>query len=279
MSREPAGSDPRRRPRRRLSQNFLHDGGVVRRIVEAVGPAPGERLLEIGPGRGALTGPLAASGARLDCVEVDRELAEELARRWRGDGRVTVHRQDILRFDPGLLAPAPGSLRVVGNLPYHISTPLLFHLLEHRALIRDMTFMLQLEVAQRLAARRGERGYGRLGLMVGYFCEVERLFNVPSAAFRPRPRVSSTVVRLAPHRNPPTRARDVNDLRAVLRAAFGQRRKTLRNSLKGVVPGRGLERLPLDLGLRPEKLSLADYVLISDALTELSREGGGAAEA
>ncbi len=254
-------------PRKRFGQNFLHDQNVISRIVDSINPVAGEHLLEIGPGQGALTGPLAASGAKLDCVELDRDLARFLQESFAGDEAITIYQHNILKFELAQLGAAAESLRIIGNLPYNISTPVLFHLLKSHQLIRDMTFMLQLEVVQRLAAKTGDKNYGRLGLMVQYFCEVEHLFNVPSAAFSPKPRVVSAIVRLTPHSEFPVTAKDVDCLKIVIRTAFNQRRKTLKNSLKAIISEEALSELPLDMSLRPENLSLADYVLISDAIS------------
>lgn len=253
--------------RKRFGQNFLHDQGVIDRILRIIAPKAGEHLVEIGPGQGALTVPLAASGARLDCIELDRDLAAHLQTSLREATNTTIYQHDILKFDLRQLATAPGSLRVIGNLPYNISTPVLFHLLQHHELIHDMTFMLQLEVVQRMAAQTGDKNYGRLGLMLQYYCRVVPQFNVPSAAFTPRPRVSSAIVQLIPHREFPVQAKDPACLQTVIRTAFNQRRKTLKNSLKALISEEVLQELPLDVSLRPENLTLADYVLISDALT------------
>lgn len=251
--------------RKRFGQNFLHDRGVIARIINSVNPAVEDHLLEIGPGQGALTRPLAATGARLDCVELDRDLAAYLQKEFAGSSRVTIYQHDILKFDLHQLSTSPGQLRIIGNLPYNISTPVLFTLLQQHALIKDMTFMLQLEVVQRMAAGAGDKSYGRLSLMLQYYCEVIHLFNVPSAAFTPRPKVSSAIVRLVPHQRFPMQAKDAAWLQIVIRTAFNQRRKTLKNSLKTIISEEVLNSLPIDGSLRPENLTLADYVLISDA--------------
>ncbi len=258
----------RHQARKRFGQNFLHDRAVIARIIDAIAPADTQHLLEIGPGQGALTEALASDSARLDCVELDRDLAAHLESRYGGNERVSIIRQDILKFDLATLTERAGSLRVVGNLPYNISTPVLFHLIKRHHLIKDMTFMLQLEVVQRLTAKIGEKNYGRLGLMLQYYCQIEHLFNVPSAAFTPKPKVVSSIVRLTPHTVLPSPARDVSCLQLVIRTAFNQRRKTLKNSLKAIISEERLSALPLDLGLRPENLSLADYVSISDIISE-----------
>ena len=256
------------RARKRFGQNFLKDQQVIDRVIQTINPGASEHLLEIGPGQGALTRQLAAAVGKLDCVELDRDLARHIDSSYGSADKVTVYQQDILKFDLRQLTQSNNSLRIVGNLPYNISTPVLFYLLQNHALIKDMTFMLQLEVVQRMTATAGNKSYGRLGIMLQYFCEVEHCFNVPSAAFVPKPKVSSAIVRLTPHREFPVSARSVECLQIVVRTAFNQRRKTLKNSLKTLLPKAALDALPLDLTLRPENLSLADYVLISDALTD-----------
>ncbi len=222
--------------------------------------------MEIGPGDGALTRPLARAAGRLDCVELDRDLARRLTERFRNEENVRVHCGDILQFDLAGLPQTGRGLRVVGNLPYNISTPLLFHLLKMSHRITDMVFMLQREVVERITAAPGGGDHGRLSVMLRYHCAAEPLLRVPPEAFRPRPRVHSTVVRLKPHRSPPWAAGDEALFAAVVRAAFGQRRKTLRNSLQAIAPVAVLERLPVDFEARPEQLDVADFVAISDAI-------------
>lgn len=253
--------------RKRFGQNFLHDENVIQKIIDAISPEATDHLIEIGPGQGALTRALANSGARLDCIELDRDLADHIARQFSQQPLVSVYQHDILKFDISTLSETEKSLRVVGNLPYNISTPVMFHLLKNHTLVKDMIFMLQLEVIQRMTASVGEKNYGRLGLMVQYFCEVEHLFNVPSSAFTPKPKVVSAVVRLRPHKSFPLIARDTECLQTVIRTAFNQRRKTLKNSLKAIISETILNELAIDATLRPENLSLSDYVLISDALS------------
>lgn len=252
-------------PRKRFGQNFLHDKKVIEQIIAAIAPSPNDHLLEIGPGHGALTEPLIESKTKLDCVEIDQDLVKFLNERYRST-ELNVIEKDILKFDIKILDPQPNSLRVVGNLPYNISTPVLFHLLKSHDLISDMTFMLQLEVVQRITAKAGEKNYGRLGLMLQYHCEVEHLFNVPSTAFTPAPKVGSAIVRLKPYKDKPLEANDPKILEMVIRTAFNQRRKTLKNSLKTLLR-ESRKPTTVDLSLRPETLSLKDYVEISNALT------------
>ncbi len=255
--------------RKRFGQNFLHDQSVIDRIITAIAPRSNQHLIEIGPGQGALTRPLATSAAKLDCVELDRDLAEHLQSEFSGNPRISIYQQDVLKLDLNSVVddctPESG-LRIVGNLPYNISTPVIFHLLTKHELIADMTFMLQLEVVQRLAAQAGNKNYGRLGLMAQYFCHIEHLFNVPSAAFTPKPKVSSAIVRLTPHKQFTHRAKNVETLQMVIRTAFNQRRKTLKNSLKAIISEWEIEKLGIDGSQRPENLLLSDYVNISDAV-------------
>lgn len=259
-------SRPQHRARKRFGQNFLQDGGVINRIVSAISPRAEDHLVEIGPGQGALTELLSASGCRLDVIELDRDLVPGLLAAFSINPRFRLHSADALKFDFAALAVDGQPLRIVGNLPYNISTPLIFHLLEQAEIVRDMHFMLQLEVVDRLAANPGSKHWGRLGIMAQYFCEVEKLFEVPPAAFSPRPRVQSAIVRLTPR---PAWARHRCDpalLRQVVQSAFGQRRKTLRNNLKGLIDTGDLERLGIDPGARAETLELAQFIDITTAI-------------
>ncbi|MBS7664210.1 16S rRNA (adenine(1518)-N(6)/adenine(1519)-N(6))-dimethyltransferase RsmA [Pseudomonas lalucatii] len=254
------------RARKRFGQNFLHDAGVIHRILRAIHPREGERLLEIGPGQGALTEGLLGSGAQLDVIELDRDLIPILNGKFAGEARFRLHQGDALKFDFHSLEPAPHSLRVVGNLPYNISTPLIFHLLDHAAQIRDMHFMLQKEVVQRLAAGPGGGDWGRLSIMVQYHCRVEHLFDVGPGAFNPPPKVDSAIVRLIPHETLPHPAKDHRLLERLVREAFNQRRKTLRNTLKALLPAAAIEAAGVDGSLRPEQLDLAAFVRLADQL-------------
>ncbi|MES2819509.1 MAG: 16S rRNA (adenine(1518)-N(6)/adenine(1519)-N(6))-dimethyltransferase RsmA [Pseudomonadota bacterium] len=256
------------RARKRFGQNFLHDAGVIHRILRAVHALPGERLVEIGPGQGALTEGLLGSGAQLDVVELDLDLIPILEHRFGASPGFTLHQGDALKFDFASLDGQPQSLRVVGNLPYNISTPLIFHLLEHAHLFRDMHFMLQKEVVERLAATPGGGDWGRLSIMVQYHCRVEHLFNVGSGAFKPAPKVDSAIVRLVPHSELPYPAKDHRLLERVVREAFNQRRKTLRNTLKALLDNEAIEAAGVDGSLRPEQLDLAAFVRLADQLSE-----------
>ena len=254
------------RARKRFGQNFLHDAGVIHRILRASHAREDDRLLEIGPGQGALTEGLLASGAQLDVIELDLDLIPILQARFGDNPRFRLNQGDALKFDFARLQAAPGSLRVVGNLPYNISTPLIFHLLDNAALIRDMHFMLQKEVVERLAAEPGSGDWGRLSIMVQYHCRVEHLFNVGPGAFNPAPKVDSAIVRLVPHAQLPHPARDHRLLERVVREAFNQRRKTLRNTLKGLLDSEAIAAAGVDGSLRPEQLDLAAFVRLADQL-------------
>ncbi|HBP49171.1 16S rRNA (adenine(1518)-N(6)/adenine(1519)-N(6))-dimethyltransferase RsmA [Pseudomonas sp. FSL R10-0056] len=254
--------------RKRFGQNFLHDAGVIDRILRAINAKAGERLLEIGPGQGALTEGILNSGGQLDVVELDKDLVPILNRQFAGMSNFTLHQGDALKFDFKSLNAAPRTLRVVGNLPYNISTPLIFHLLKNAELIRDMHFMLQKEVVERMAAGPGGGDWGRLSIMVQYHCRVEHLFNVGPGAFNPPPKVDSAIVRLVPHEVLPHPAKDHRLLERVVREAFNQRRKTLRNTLKALLSNAEIEAAGVDGSKRPEQLDLAAFVRLADKLSE-----------
>lgn len=261
-------------PKKRFGQHFLHDRGIVQRILDAFDPQPGEILVEIGPGPGALTRPLLERCAPLHVVELDRDLAAQLRTEFAPE-RLLVHEADALKFDFCALAPhtdvpaslAPGGkLRLIGNLPYNISTPLLFHLLDQERCIHDMLFMLQKEVVDRMAAPPGGKDYGRLSVMIQWRLRVEKLFDVRPGAFTPPPKVDSSVVRLVPHAQPPVEVRDTDAFARVVQTAFAQRRKTLRNNLKGLLAAEVLEALGIDPQRRAETLTLAEFAALANAL-------------
>ena len=252
------------RARKRFGQHFLHDPEVLRQIVAAIDPQPGESLVEIGPGRGALTAPLLARAGTLTAIEIDRDLARELAQRFGAALKLIVG--DVLEADfTALRGPGP-ALRVVGNLPYNISTPLLFHLIAQRSAIRDMHFMLQREVVERMVAAPGSKSYGRLTVMLAPWVRVEALLEVPPHAFKPAPKVSSTVVRITPRGEAAFPLPDPARFERIVRAAFSQRRKTLRNALKGLVEEGQLRHLAIDPSLRPERLTPAQFALLANPL-------------
>lgn len=259
-------AEVRHRPRKRFGQHFLHDPNVIRRLVAAIAPQPGGPLVEIGPGRGALTDALLAAGAEVLGIEIDRDLAALLRQRYAHHPGFSLVEADALRFDYRQLPTAGGRLRLVGNLPYNLSTPLLFALLGQRDCISDMHFMLQREVVERLAAQPGGKTYGRLSVMIQYHCEVEALFAVPPTAFTPPPRVESAVVRLRPRAAADPVATDLGGLERLVNRCFQQRRKTLRNCLKGLLPDAALAQLAVPLDVRPDTLSVADFVRLSNRI-------------
>ena len=252
--------------RKRFGQNFLHDPGVIERIVRAINPAPDDALVEIGPGLGALTEELLALNPRLQVVELDRDLIPVLRTKFFNYPDFRIHEADALKFDFRSLVRDGQPLRIVGNLPYNISTPLIFHLLSQSGVVKDMHFMLQKEVVQRLAATAGMNHYGRLGIMVQYHCRVEHLFDVGPGAFNPAPKVDSAIVRLIPHATLPHPADDVEVLEILVRDAFNQRRKTLRNTLKALLSAEEIEAEGIDPGTRPEQVDLAGFVRLANRL-------------
>jgi len=256
------------RARKRFGQNFLHDESVIYNILAAIDARPNQHLVEIGPGPGALTASLLDSGAALDIVELDRDLVALLRRKFQHSDKLRIHSADALQFDFCRLTTATQQLRIIGNLPYNISTPLLFHLLENIACIEDMHFMLQKELVDRLCAGPGSKRYGRLSLMVQYHCTAERLFEVPPESFEPPPKVMSAVIRLTPHPEPPVAIDDLEDFRQIVTQAFSQRRKTLRNPLKKLLSAGEIASLGIDPGLRAEALSLQEFAALSNLWTK-----------
>jgi 16S rRNA (adenine1518-N6/adenine1519-N6)-dimethyltransferase len=252
------------RARKRFGQHFLHDRNIIGRIAAALAPQPQDRIVEIGPGTGALTRELLARVAHLDAVELDRDLVARLQTAFPAD-KLALHGADALKFDFCRLAPDGGKLRLVGNLPYNVSTPLLFHLLDQAHCIRDMLFMLQKEVVTRMAATPGGKDYGRLSVMIQYRCAVERLFDVAPGAFTPPPRVNSAVVRLVPHAAPPVAVDDPDRFARLVQAAFASRRKVLRNTLKNFLRAEDMLALGIDPTRRAETLSLAEFAALSNA--------------
>ena len=251
-------------PKKSLGQNFLHDRSYIERIVQAIDPRPGDRVVEIGPGQGALTLPLLRRHGALTVIEFDRDLVGPLAAMAEGVGELAIVHRDVLQVD--LTALAGGErIKLAGNLPYNISSPILFHALEHAAAIRDMVFMLQKEVVDRMGAGPGSKVYGRLSVMLQAYCTVTPLFVVPPGAFRPAPKVDSAVVRLVP-RDPATIAiRDRERFANVVRAAFGQRRKTLRNALNGVCDAAQFDAAGVSADARAEQIDVAAFIRLANA--------------
>lgn len=252
-------------PRRRFGQNFLHDPAVLARIVAAIDPRPEDTLIEIGPGRGALTLPLLDRVHHLEVVELDRDLIPGLERLAPPD-RLTIHAADALAFDFAARTPGPHRLRVVGNLPYNISTPLLFHLLDQAWAIRDMHFLLQKEVVERLAAQAGSKRYGRLTVMLGARARARQLFTVGPGAFRPAPKVESAVVRIEPLDEPRVPDELTGVFRQIVNQAFSNRRKTLRRALAGLLSPDGLAASGIDGGLRPEQLDVPAFIRLAQTV-------------
>lgn len=262
-------------PRKRFGQHFLHDPAIIRRIVGVLDARQGEAWVEIGPGRGAITVPLLERIGRLHAIELDRDLIAPLAARCAAVGELHLHQADALRFDYCALAAdtaMPGTpLRLVGNLPYNISTPLLFHVLDQTRCVQDMHFMLQREVVERMSAAPGNKRYGRLTVMLAARCRVEPLFRIAAGAFTPPPRVESAYVRITPWGAPPFEIADAATFAHVVTRAFSQRRKTLRNALAGLVTAESMSAIGIDPGARPETLLPAQFA----ALARSVRRGSG----
>ncbi len=254
-------------PRKRFGQNFLVDAQVIGGIVSAIDPQPGDHLVEIGPGLGALTQPLLERVTHLHVVEIDRDIVARLRKHHPAD-RLTIHEGDALAFD---FATVGDDLRIVGNLPYNISTPLLFHLATYADRVRDMHFMLQKEVVDRMVAAPGESAFGRLSVMLQYRFWLEWLLDVPPDAFDPPPKVDSAVVRLIPRARSELLAKDENMLAHVVTAAFAQRRKMLRNNLKGLIGEASLSQLGIDPAARAEDVPVESYVSMANWLSEAGK--------
>ncbi|KAF7600889.1 MAG: 16S rRNA (adenine(1518)-N(6)/adenine(1519)-N(6))-dimethyltransferase [Candidatus Dactylopiibacterium carminicum] len=255
--------------RKRFGQNFLSDANIIRKIVAAIAPRPGDLLVEIGPGLGALTEPLLAASEHLHVVEIDRDLIARLKEK-HDPAHLTIHEGDALKFDFGTLG---SPLRVVGNLPYNISTPILFHLAGYADQVRDMTFMLQKEVVDRMVAEPDTEAYGRLSVMLQYRFNMASLFDVPPGAFRPAPKVTSAIVYLQPKPAAECVCTDEALLGRIVTAAFGQRRKTLRNTLREWLKEEDFVALGIDPQARGETLGVADYVRMVSHLSSHTHSG------
>ena len=255
----------RHKARKRFGQNFLHDQQVIDRIIASIAPQPADLLVEIGPGQAALTRPLLESGAELHLIELDRDLVARLEEKFAGNSNITIHSCDALRANlPELTGHRP--FRLIGNLPYNISTPLIFHVLQWSELVVDMHFMLQKEVVDRMAAAPGSRTYGRLSVMTQFRADVSPLFDVLPESFSPVPRVCSSIVRLQPLKEPPADAGSFANLKKVVTAAFSMRRKTLRNSLRSVLSEDQINEAGIDPGQRAEQLSLSQFAALARSL-------------
>ena len=264
-------------PKKSLGQHFLTDARIVQLIVQAVDPQPGDRLVEIGPGQGAITFPLLDVHGRMTVIEFDRDLIFPLTEAAHAHGTLRVIHRDVLDVDFTALASddATRPIRLVGNLPYNLSSPILFHALEHAAVIRDMHFMLQKEVVDRMAAGPGSKVYGRLSVMLQAYCHVTALFDVPPSAFRPPPKVDSAVVRLVPRQPASVGIDDAGAFARVVRDAFGQRRKTLRNALSLVCGPELIEAAGLRPDARAEQVEVAGFVRLANAVSERDRVAQG----
>lgn len=252
-------------PRKRFGQNFLHDPGIIERIVAAIAPQQTDHIAEIGPGQGAITQHLVAACGDMDVVELDRDLAPLLEQEFAGTG-LRIHSADALKFDFCSLVSGDEKLRLVGNLPYNISTPLLFHLIAQADCIRDLHVMLQKEVVDRIVAAPGSKTYGRLSVAVQARCNVQSLFTIGPGAFNPPPKVDSAILRMVPDPKAIARIDDSAMLDKLLAQAFSQRRKTLRNALKGLVDAPTLESLGIDASARAETISVEAYVKLANLL-------------
>ena len=254
------------RPRKRFGQHFLTDESILEAIVAAIGISPSDSLIEIGPGRGALTQYLLPLVRRLDVIEIDRDLAAYLQQHYQSVDKLTIHNADVLHFDWESVLPSQPLKRIVGNLPYNITTPLLFKLFDWSSRIRDMHFLLQKEVVERLTALPGSHNYSRLTVMAQYHAQLTMLLTVDANAFTPPPRVESAFVRIVPYPAPPVQAQDLNVFAEVVREAFSHRRKTLANSLRKLITTSELESLNIDPHWRPQQITVENFVKISNIL-------------
>lgn len=252
--------------RKRFGQNFLHDNYIIESIVAAIQPKKGEALVEIGPGLAALTVPVSKLVDHLTVIEIDRDLASRLVENPFLQNKISVIEQDALNFDFNKLSDTLGQpLRVFGNLPYNISTPLMFHLFEYAPIITDMHFMLQKEVVTRLVAAPNSKSYGRLSVMAQYYCQIIPVLEVPPTAFKPAPKVDSAVVKLIPYKEKPYLVNDIKVLSRITTEAFNQRRKTIRNSLSNLFNSEQIAELGIDPNLRAENLTVQQYCLLANA--------------
>ena len=260
------------RAKKRFGQNFLTDPGIIHRIVQSISPKPGQRLIEIGPGLGAITCPVLNMVGEMDVIELDRDIIPKLQLNCGLDAvqnnKLRIHNVDVLNFDFSELN-YDEPLRIIGNLPYNISTPIIFHLVEHSQLIQDMYFMLQKEVVLRLAAKPDTSNYSRLSVMAQYYFQVDALFLVPPESFDPIPKVESGIVRLVPHKEKPINVDDDKAFGKLITQAFSQRRKTLRNVLKGICSAEQLESIDIDPSIRAQSLTLAQFADIYNVIDKI----------
>ncbi len=255
------------RARKRFGQNFLHDPAVIQRIVDVINPQRHDHIVEIGPGKGALTELILERVDKLDVIEIDRDLVSALTTTINNDKRLIIHEADALKLDFSQFNQS--DLRIVGNLPYNISTPLLFHLLAYKDCIKDMLFMLQKEVVNRICAEPGNKQYGRLTIMLQTYCDVKSLFIIKPGAFSPSPKVDSAIVRLTPLSKPRFELSDHESLKVIVREAFSQRRKTIRNALKKLITETEIEKLSIAPEIRAENLQISDFVKLANRYHQL----------
>ncbi|RKZ92392.1 MAG: 16S rRNA (adenine(1518)-N(6)/adenine(1519)-N(6))-dimethyltransferase [Candidatus Parabeggiatoa sp. nov. 1] len=251
-------------PHKRFGQHFLHDPNIIQRIVTAIAPQPAQHLVEIGPGKGALTMPLLQHGCQLDVVEIDRDLVELLEQKASYSKQLRIYNADALKFDFKQLMTSEQPLRIVGNLPYNISTPVLFYLLNYANDIQDMTFMLQKEVVDRMVAVPATSNYGRLSVMLQYYCQIKKLFDVSPGAFYPPPKVNSSVVQLKPYVTPPVEVINQKQFAQIVKLAFSLRRKTLRNALRNVLDVKDIQAAGINPQARAETLTLAEFAQLAN---------------
>ncbi len=254
------------RPKKRFAQHFLSDVSIIDKIIACLHAKPTDTFVEIGPGMGAITLPLLDALGKLHAVELDRDVIPHLQASAVSHGELILHEQDALKFDLHTVSRTPKSLRVVGNLPYNISTPLLFHFFTFSEVITDMYFMLQREVVQRMCAPPGSKTYGRLSVMLQYHAKPQALFDIPPQAFSPPPKVDSMFVRVTPHVQLPLRATDYKHFEALVTQAFSLRRKTIHNALKKFSPDAAFKQLEIDPQLRAENLSVTQFIQLSNVL-------------
>ncbi len=259
------------RPRKRFGQNFLRDPAIIASIIATIKPRPGQHLLEIGPGQGAITRELLRQGGALDAVELDRDLLQTLKAQCEPLGEFRLFNADALSFDYCALMDERRKLRVVGNLPYNISTPLLFHLLTQKQCIEDMHFMLQKEVVQRIAAVPGSKRWGRLSVMLQLDCDIQALFDIAPTAFHPPPRVDSSFVRLTPRKTPRYALDDREEFTNLVTQAFAHKRKTLSNNMKDLLNADQIRAAGIDPSIRAEQIDIEGFV----RLANLARQSGG----
>ncbi len=256
------------RARKRFGQNFLSDPGIIQRIIQSINPRQGDRIIEIGPGLGALTCPILKQIGEMDVIELDRDIIPKLQLNCGLDSKLHIHNVDVLKFDFASL-DQDQPLRIIGNLPYNISTPIIFHLVEYSSIIQDMFFMLQKEVVERLAARPDTSNYSRLSVMAQYYFKVTPLFLVPPESFQPVPKVDSAIVRLIPHKDKPVQVDNEEAFGKLVSQAFSQRRKTLRNVLRELCTADQIEAAGIDPASRAQSLTLQQF---ADLFSQLNRD-------